>query len=72
MYLNLSGNVSVDTIQEVFQISKMNALIIFSKLLSNAGCLDNKSNNSCIVRNIEKSLMQIGGSMNFYSARYAI
>ena len=67
MYLNLYGKVTVEKLQEIFNLSPLNAQILYSNLVSDENCLKRISSQDYAIKNIDKTLAQIGYSINYFN-----
>ena len=67
MYLNLYGKVTVEKLQEIFNLSLLNAQILYSNLLTGEDCLKKVSSNGYAIKNIEKTIVNIGNSMSIFN-----
>ena len=53
MYLKLCGKVTANKLAEVFNLSVLDAQILYSKILANSGCFEKNSNDYFSAKNIE-------------------
>ena len=67
MYLNLYGKVTVEKLQEIFNLSLLNAQILYSNLLTDEDCLKKISSQDYAIKNIDRTIAKIGYSMNIFN-----
>ena len=67
MYLDLCGKVTVEKLQEIFNLSPVHAQFLYKNLLTEEDCLKKISSHDYAIKNIDKTIAQIGYSMNVFN-----
>ncbi|MBQ8425302.1 MAG: hypothetical protein IJX17_04705 [Clostridia bacterium] len=68
MYLKLCGKINAQKLAEVFQISNLDAQILYSKILSNSGYVQINSNDYFSTQNIEYIIPKVSNFAKSLSA----